>query len=575
MSRWDGHAMPAIRREALGGGRLVKCFAERPRSFHTLFGAAVAARPDHEALVFGSHRWSYREADAEVAAIAAGLSALGLRRGDRIAMLIANRPEFVFVLYAIQRLGAIAVPIGIREQRPGLAFMLTQCGARAIVFDSDLAARVPDRTDAPTLEWRVAIDLRTDGSPTDGGGEPSARTRNASGDHARPEPAAKAVQPPPTSRVADLTLDQLRGAGIDRAAIGADVAEHDTAVILYTSGTTGKPKGALLTHFNIAHSVLHFEACMRLGPSERSALAVPASHVTGLIAIIAAMAHVGGTVVVLAEFKAGDFLALVERERITHTLIVPAMYNLCLLHADIAVRDLASWRVGGYGGAPMPVATIDALAARLPGLALVNAYGATETTSPTTLMPAGLTREHADTVGVALPCAEIVVMDDDGREVAPGEVGELWIGGPMVVPGYWDNPDATAASFTAGFWHSGDLGSVDADGFVRIFDRKKDMLNRGGFKIYSVEVENALMAYPGVVEAAIVARPCPVLGERVHAVVHAPGLAADDEALRAHCRRLLADYKVPETVTWSDAPLPRNANGKVLKRLLRDSIESR
>ena len=276
--------------------------------------------------------------------------------------------------------------------------------------------------------------------------------------------------------------------------------------------------------------------------------------------------------IVLPEFKAADFVALIERERITHTLMVPAMYNLCLLVPDVAARDLSSWRVGGYGGAPMPVPTIDALSERLPGLVLINAYGATETTSPTTMMPSGLTRDHADTVGVALPCAEIVVMDDDGREVPAGQVGELWIGGPMVVPGYWDNPEATAASFTAGFWHSGDLGSVDVDGFVRIFDRKKDMLNRGGFKIYSVEVENALMAFPGVVEAAIVARPCPVLGERVHAVVHAPGIAADDEALRAHCRRLLADYKVPETVTWASAPLPRNANGKVLKRLLRDSV---
>jgi O-succinylbenzoic acid--CoA ligase len=311
---------------------------------------------------------------------------------------------------------------------------------------------------------------------------------------------------------------------------------------------------------------------MRLGPDDRGALAVPASHVTGLIATIAALVHVGGTIVVMAEFKAADFLALVERERVTHTLMVPAMYNLCLLQPDLAQRDLANWRVGGYGGAPMPVATIDALARRLPNLGLVNAYGATETTSPTTLMPAGLTRAHADTIGVALPCAEIAVMDDAGREVPPGETGELWIRGPMVVPGYWDNEAATAASFTAGFWHSGDLGSVDADGYVRIYDRKKDMLNRGGYKVYSVEVENALMGYPGVVEAAIVARPCPVLGERVHAFVHAPAIDPDDEALRAHCRRLLADYKVPETITWSASPLPRNANGKVLKRLLREAL---
>jgi O-succinylbenzoic acid--CoA ligase len=217
----------------------------------------------------------------------------------------------------------------------------------------------------------------------------------------------------------------------------------------------------------------------------------------------------------------------------------------------------------------MPVATIDALTQRLPGLSLLNAYGATETTSPATLMPAGLTREHADSVGVALPAADIRVMDDTGREVAPGETGELWIGGPMVVPGYWANPEATAASFTAGYWHSGDLGSVDAQGFVRIFDRKKDMLNRGGFKIYSVEVENVLMAWPGMVEAAVVGKPCPVLGERVHAFVHAPGLKPDDAALRRHCAERLADYKVPESFTWSAEPLPRNANGKLMKRLLR------
>ena len=221
----------------------------------------------------------------------------------------------------------------------------------------------------------------------------------------------------------------------------------------------------------------------------------------------------------------------------------------------------------------MPVATIDALAQRLPGLTLLNAYGATETTSPATLMPAGQTREHADTVGVALPCADIRVMDDAGREVAPGVAGELWIGGPMVVPGYWADPAASAAAFTAGYWHSGDIGSVDAQGYVRILDRRKDMLNRGGFKVYSAEVENVLLGWPGIVEAAVVGRPCPVLGERVHAFVHAPGIAPDEAMLRRHCAERLADYKVPETITWSAQPLPRNANGKLLKRLLRERTD--
>ena len=162
-------------------------------------------------------------------------------------------------------------------------------------------------------------------------------------------------------------------------------------------------------------------------------------------------------------------------------------------------------------------------------------------------------------------------MDDDGRELPSGEVGELWIGGPMVVPGYWGNAEATAASFTAGFWHSGDLGSIDADSFVRIVDRKKDMLNRGGYKVYSVKVENVLLSMPGVVEAAVIGVPCPVLGERVHAVVHAPGLGdADTERLRRHCAERLADYEVPERFVWSTLPLPRNANGKVMKRVLRE-----
>jgi len=534
IDHWLGYPVPALRREALGGDRIVSCFAERPSSMHALFARAVAERPTHEALVSDEGRWTYAEAEREVARIAAGLAALGVAKGDRVALLIGNRAAFVFVLFALQRVAAIAVPIGVREQRPGIAWMLAQCGARAIVFDGERADRVPEDNDVPSLRWRIAVD----------------------------DSAAVA---------GTISLRQL-GADDRGLESAVAVAEQDTAVILYTSGTTGSPKGAMLTHLNIVHSVIHFAACMRLGRDDRGALAVPASHVTGLIATIAAMVHVGATIVVLAEFKAADFLARVEAERVTHTLMVPAMYKLCLLAPDFARRDLRSWRIGGYGGAPMPVATIDALAEALPGLVLVNAYGATETTSPTTMMPAGQTRAHADTVGVALPCAEVVVIDDAGHEVGAGETGELWIGGPMVVPGYWDNAGATATSFTAGFWHSGDLGSVDNDGYVRIFDRKKDMLNRGGFKIYSVEVENALMGYPGIVEAAIVARPCPVLGERVHAFVHAPGVAHDEAAVRAHCAARLADYKVPETITWSEAPLPRNANGKLMKRSLRDAL---
>ncbi len=487
-----------------------------------MFERSRAQRGDHEALVHEGRRWTYAEAGAEADRVAAGLAARGIVAGDRVLLLLSNRPEFLFVLLALQRLGAIAVPVGVREPRPGLAFIAGQCGAIGIVFDDELAERVPLPDEAPALALRLAASALP---AIDSGGEAA--------------PAA------------------------------ADRPETDTAVILYTSGTTGRPKGAMLTHLSIAHSVLHYQACMRLGADDRSALAVPASHVTGLIAIIAAMWHVGGTVVVVPEFKADAFVQLLARERVTHTLLVPAMYRLCLMSESFAHADLSPWRIGGYGGAPMPEATIHALAERLPRLTLLNAYGATETTSPATLMPHGPAGGQADSVGVPLPCADIRVMDDAGRELPAGETGELWIGGPMVVPGYWAHPEATAASFTAGYWHSGDLGSVDAQGYVRIFDRKKDMLNRGGFKIYSVEVENVLMAWPGVVEAAVIGVPCPVLGERVHAAVFAPGVEADDAGLRAHCAAFLADYKVPETIAWRSDALPRNANGKVMKRLLR------
>ncbi len=531
MNPWQAYPVPAMRHEALFNDRVVRCFADRPASVHAMFAATLARTPQAPAICQDSRTCTYADCDAAARRLAAGLAARGVRRGERVLMLVDNRPEFIFTLLALMRLGAIAVPVGVREQKPGLTYIAQQCGAMAIVAEAALAERLPDAADAPALALRLVVGGEVAGC------EPLQALMDAAGD----VPVA-------------------------------DVAETDTAVILYTSGTTGNPKGAMLTHLNIAHSVLHYQACMRLGAQDRSALAVPASHVTGLIATICSMLHVGGCTVIMPPFKAESFIAAMQAQRVTHTLMVPAIYNLCLLHESFASADLSAWRVGGYGGAPMPLATIEALARRLPGLALVNAYGATETTSPTTMMPAGDTAAHADTVGVPLPAADVKVMDDHGRELPRGETGELWIAGPMVVPGYWANPQATAASFTAGYWHSGDLGAIDAQGYVRVFDRKKDMLNRGGFKIYSVEVENTLLGWPGVVEAAIVAKPCPVLGERVHAFVHAPGVPPDDEALRRFCSERLSDYKVPESFTWSDAPLPRNANGKLMKRLLREQL---
>lgn len=528
---WQLDPPIVIRREAHFGDRMVRCFAVRAAHVFAIFELAVTAGPHREALVAGDVRLTYAALANEVESVAAGLAGLGVGMGDRVGLLLGNRAEFVTTLLACLRLGAIAVPLGTRLQAPEIAYILDHSGTAVLVHEADLADRLPPAEDVPKLRHRVCI------------GGTAARS---------------------------LPFTALKGSGTPPAMTMP--AEEDTAVILYTSGTTGRPKGAMLSHFNIVHSALHFQYCMGLGPTDRSLLAVPASHVTGLVAILVAAWQGGGAVVMMPEFRAGDFLALAARERLTHTIMVPAMYNLCLLQPDFDRHDLSAWRIGGYGGAPMPPATIQRLARTLPQLQLMNAYGATETTSPTTMMPPQFTATHGDSVGIAAPCADIVVVGPDGREVPPGESGEIWIGGPMVVGGYWDNPEATASSFVAGYWKSGDIGSIDADGFVRVFDRLKDMINRGGYKVFSVEVENVLSRHPGVLECAIVARPCPVLGERVHAFVTRRDPAVTEAELRQFCQGLLADYKIPETYTLLDTPLPRNANGKLLKRVMREIL---
>jgi long-chain acyl-CoA synthetase len=529
-----GAIWPQVRQEMHYGERVLTCFAQRPHSLHAMLEEAAAAHPQREALVCGPERLTYRQLLDRSSAVAAGLAARGVQAGDRVALLMGNRIEFVCTLFAAARLGAVTVPLSTREQTPGLAYMLAHCAAVALVHEADLGAILPPPADVPALRCRISAGGAFEGS----------------------EP-----------------FQALLGQGAGPAPVTVD--EEDTAAILYTSGTTGRPKGAMLTHLGIVHSSMHYQIAMGLTASDSSIAAVPLSHVTGLVALITTMVRSAAKLTILPAFKAADFLRLAEAERMTHTLMVPAMYNLCLLQPDFGRRDLSHWRIGAYGGAPMPLATIETLARELPALTLMNCYGSTETTSPATLMPAGQTVNHLDTVGAPLGCVEMRVMDEAGRELAPGAIGEIWIKGPMVARGYWTNPQATGESFIGGFWRSGDIGSIDESGYVRVVDRMKDMINRGGFKIYTIEVENALYRHPAVQECAVVSKPCPVLGERVHAFVtlRENGVTAED--LTAFVRPQLSDYKVPESYTLLDTPLPRNANGKLMKRAMRDQLLAR
>ncbi len=502
-----------------------------------MFSDLVRRFPGRPAIAEDQH-FTYAELDRIVAAIASGLAAEGIAAGDRVVLFLGNGWEFLACVFACFRIGAIVVPIGTRQRRAELEFVLNDCGASALIFDAALGNALP-AVEATKLTIR---------------------------------PFAVNGEVPGTRPFSDISSSSPRP--FDRLSI----SEEDTAVILYTSGTTGRPKGALLTHLGIIHSSLTFARCLGLTKEDRGLVAVPLSHVTGLVAVSLSTLIVGGCVVLMRQdYKTEPFLELVSREGVTFSILVPAIYTLCVMSSNLERYDLSSWRIGCFGGAPMPVPTIEMLAEKIPHLVLLNAYGATETTSPTTIMPRACWREHLDSVGQVVPCGEVKVVDEVGNEVAQGEAGELWIGGPMVVPGYWGHPDANKTEFVEGFWRSGDIGSMDADGFVRVFDRRKDMINRAGFKIFSAEVENVLSGLDGVVECAIVGRPDPVLGERVHAfvVVAQDGIPLTMKEVQDFCASRLADYKVPETVSIERAPLPRNANGKIQKAILRERLARR
>jgi len=526
----DSNATNPLRYEHHYGDRVIACYADRPPNVYELLHEAVAHYPDNTALICDDTRLTYAELDTQVRQVAAGLAARGVGRGDRVAMLLGNGVPFVVVTYAAAFLGAVTVPLNTRDQMPGIRHALLNSEAMALIVDAEFCELVPLPDDTITLTAQFSV-----------------------GEAVGFDAYETLLQHAP-------------------ATDPAQTDEDAPATILYTSGTTGTPKGAMLTGLGIVHSATNFMQTMALGPTDSTIVVVPMNHVTGLVAGIHTMVRCAGCIVVMRAFKAVNFLACAAEHGMTYTLMVPTMYNLCLHQAKLEDYDLSAWRVGGYGGAPMPAATIERLGSALPGLGLMNAYGATETTSPATIMPSDQTAIRRLSVGRPVPGAEIHVMDDASREVQRGETGELWIRGAMVVPGYWRNPDADAREFTAGFWKSGDIGSIDAEGFVHVLDRKKDMVNRGGHKIFTAEVESVLTAVSGVIEAAVVAKPCPILGERVHAVLCIAPDSVATQTLKDHCASQLADYQCPESYTLRDTLLPRNANGKILKRQIKQKL---
>jgi long-chain acyl-CoA synthetase len=477
----------------------------------------------------------------------------GIRRGDRVAIAMRNFPEWSIAFWAATSAGAVVVPLNAWWTGPELTYGLDDSGARILFADLERAERLaPHRAVLTALEHVVVA--RADE------GELPAGT--VTFHHAIGDVSAHAELP-------DVPVDT-----------------DDDATIFYTSGTTGEPKGALGTHRNICTNLmsLGFTTARTAARSGSSAseqpagrnvylLSVPFFHVTGCHSVLVATLASGGELVIMHRWDAGRALQLIERERVTTFGGVPAMAWQVLEHPDFDRYDLSSVRSIGYGGAPAAPDLVRRLDAMFPGRTPSNGYGLTETSSVAT-MNGGLDyRRKPDSVGLPVAVCDVKVVDPDGNELPVGAVGELWIKGPNVVKGYWNKPEATAAAISDGWLHTGDIARLDDEGFVYIVDRAKDMIIRGGENVYCVEVEAALFEHPAVTDAAAIGIPHHVLGEEVGAVVHlAPGASASEVELRDFVAARLAPFKVPVRIWFRDDPLPRNPNGKILKRDLKAEL---
>jgi long-chain acyl-CoA synthetase len=515
-------------------------------------------------LVYEDERTSFEEHFQQAATLARRLvDRYGVNKGDRVAIAMRNFPEWAVSFWAAAAAGAIVVPLNAWWTGPELEYGLADSGAKVLVADGQRLERLTPHL--PGLkELTGVIGVRT--TDDDGAWVIPA------GVDAYQE--VLGTDPGPT----DVTLPEVR------------LEPEDDATIFYTSGTTGKPKGALGTHRNIcgnllslAFSAARAAARSASGPTaignptapalSASLLSVPFFHATGCHSVLVANTASGGKLVLMRKWDPERALELIERERITMFGGVPSMVWQVLDSPDFQKRDTSSVTGIGYGGAPAPPELVRRIDEMFPGRTPSNGYGLTETSSVTTMNSGDDYLTHPDSVGTPVPICDLKTVDQVGDELPAGEVGELWIRGPNVVKGYWHKPDETAQTFSDGWLHSGDVARIDEEGFVYIVDRAKDMVIRGGENVYCVEVEAVLFEHPAVSDAAVIGIPHQVLGEEVGAVVtRKPGAEVTEEELRRHVASRLAAFKVPVRIWFRSEPLPRNPAGKILKQELRNDL---
>ena len=511
--------------------------------FLTISSAIV---PDRQAMVVGDRRITYQELQGRVNRLANALAALGVGNGDRVAVLQVNCGEHIETYFAAAKLDAVLVPLHFRARADELTDMINDAAPKVLLVGQryvDLVRSFSGELDS--VEHYVALE-----EPVDGWHYYDDLITSALDDERFPE-----------------------GDG------------DDLTMIMFTAGTTGVPKGVMLTHDSFSSYILSNVTPADPEIEERNILTVPLYHIAGVQAVMAAI-YGGRTLIIQGQFEPKQWLELAERERANRAMMVPTMIKMLMDHPDFHKHDLSGLEVITYGAAPMPRQVIERAIEAFPGTSFINAFGQTETAATITMLPpedhilegppeeVAAKKRRLSSIGKPLDDVEVGIFDDDGEPVPQGDVGNIVARGARLMKGYWHQDDATAETIHDGWLYTGDLGYFDEEGYIFLAGRAKDFIKRGGEMVSPEEVEGVLRSHPAIDDAAIIGVSDPDWGERVRAVVVLVNGASitEDEAIE-HCRERMASFKKPESVVFTDE-LPRNPLGKVLKRVLREHYSS-
>ena len=500
--------------------------------------------PEREAIVFDDRRVTYGELQERVNHLANALADLGVGPGDRVAVMQVNSNEYIESYFATTKVDALFVPVNFRARADELTFMLNDSGTKALILGQRYQDMVRSiKPDLQSVEHFISFETPGEGF---------------------------------------LFYDELLAQASDEERF-PDNDDDDLTIIMFTAGTTGTPKGVMLSHGSFSSYILNNVDPVEMDIEEKNILTVPLHHIAGIQAVMAAI-YGGRTLVLQRQFEEEEWMRLVQTERVDRAMMVPTMLKRLMDHPKFKEYDLSSMGVITYGAAPMPLPVIQQAIKEFPGTRFINAFGQTETASTITMLPP---EDHIleegtpdfekklkrlSSIGKPLPDVEVRIVNEDGNEVPLNESGEIVARGQRLMKGYWNREEATRETLRGGWLYTGDLGYFDEDGYIFLSGRAKDFIKRGGEMIAPEEVEQILHSHPGVDEAAIIGVPDIEWGERVRAVVvKKPGFELTAEELIEHCRPHMAGFKRPEDVVFVDE-LPRNPMGKVLKRVLREEF---